>query len=123
MTIQEILAQVDELTPNTYSAQRKLQWLSDLDGRLFRELIQPRAGAERFYWPEEGYDSDEQELLAPPPYGADLYLRYLQARIAAENGEIHRYAQYSALFNQAYAEFAAWYARDHMPLQRGRWRL
>lgn len=39
MKIADCLAQVDELKPNTYDDAMKLRWLSELDGRIFYELV------------------------------------------------------------------------------------
>jgi hypothetical protein len=123
MTIQDIIAKVDELTPNQYSTEQKIGWLSTLDGKIYHEIIRTHAGADRIYYPIEGYDSDDYELIVRPPYADDLYVSYLQSRIAAENNEITKYGQFSALFNQAFADFSSWYNRSHRPFTFGRWRM
>jgi hypothetical protein len=121
MTIQEVISIVDDLMPNQYSKEQKIRWLSTLDGKIFTEVILTHAGAE--YFPYDGYDSDDAELLVKPPYASDIYTAYLQSRIAAENNEMAKYDQYSTLFNAAYQDFTAFFNRTHMPIQRGRWRL
>lgn len=120
MTIQEVIAIVDDLTPNQYRTDQKIRWLSTLDGKIFHEVVKTHLGGGCFY---QGYETDEEELLVEPPYAEDIYTRYLQARIAAENNEIAKYDQYQTLFNSAYNDFTAWYNRTHKPLTRGRWRL
>lgn len=120
MTIQEVIAIVDDLTPNQYSTDQKIRWLSTLDGKIFHEVIQAHVGGGCFF---QGYDTDEAELIVQPPYAEDVYTRYLQARIAAENNEINKYDQYQTLFNSAYGDYTAWYNRSHMPITRGRWRM
>ena len=39
MTIGEVLAEVDEINPNTIDDAVKIGWLSKLDGRIFDETI------------------------------------------------------------------------------------
>ena len=123
MTIQEVIANVDDLMPNQYATEQKIRWLSTLDGKVFHELILTHCGAETAFFPPDGYDSDDCELLVQHPYADDVYGNYLKSRIAAENNEIIKYDQFAALFNQAYNDYTAWYNRTHMPLQHGRWRL
>lgn len=123
MTIQDVIARVDELTPNQYSVEQKIGWLSTLDGKIYNEVIRTHDRAGLVFFPQEGYDTDDQDLLVPSPYAADLYCYYLESRIAEQNNEIAKYGQFSALFNQAYSDFAGWYNRTHMPKGPGRWRM
>ena len=120
MTIEEVIAKVDELAPNQYTTPQKIGWLSTLDGKIFHEVILAHACAEAFY-PEEGYSTDDEELIVRPPYAEDLYSYYLLARIAEANNETAKYNQFAALYDRAFADWAAFYGRTHMPLQRGRW--
>ena len=39
MTCAEIIARVDELEPNQYGTEQKMQWLSNLDDELLDECI------------------------------------------------------------------------------------
>ena len=39
MTIKEIIDKTDTLKPNQYSAADKMDWLSDLDGRVMKEVM------------------------------------------------------------------------------------
>ena len=120
MTIQEVIAIVDDLTPNQYSTEQKIRWLSTLDGKIFHEVIRTHLGGGVWF---QGHETDDEDLLVEAPYAEDIYTRYLQARIAAENNEIAKYDQYQTFFNNAYAEYTAWYNSTHKPLKRGRWRM
>lgn len=142
MTINEIIAKVDELEPNQYSYETKMGWLSTLDGELYEEVVKthvpenlecdPRERLwrgnplnqdipERVWrpvWPEfVPYTDGDDELLAGPPYGAPMYEAYLKSKIAAENAEIGKYNAQIILFNSAQLSFINWYNRNHMPLQ------
>ena len=39
MTIAEVLAYVDEVKPNTYDENIKIGWLSEVDGKVFNDVI------------------------------------------------------------------------------------
>ena len=112
MTIDTILAEVDEINPNTYDEQIKLGWLSKLDGRVFNDdnnLVEPTF---------TGYEevSEETELIIPDTY-SDVYRDYLMAMIAYANGESDRYANSMIMFNSNYQQYLNWYNRNHKPLQ------
>ena len=113
----DMIERVDLLEPNDYSPEQKLHWLSGLDGKVFRELIETHEDAATDTLP--AYVSGDEELLIGAPYGEDLYYYYLQAMIAAENSETQRYNKRMTLFNSAYTAFAAWYTRTHRPRRSG----
>ena len=103
MTANDIITLVDLKEPNSYSAAEKLAWLSDLDGKIFHEAILTHEHApEASFTP---YADASAELLVPAPWGEDLYVHYLVARIAAGNAETSRYNQQIALYNAAYGQF------------------
>lgn len=117
MTIREALETVDKLKPNQYDAQTKINWLSKLDGMIFKEVIlthihPPDLGA------FAGYDgaNEETELIVPYPYGEDVYNYFLQSMIDKENGEMAKYNQSATLYNNAYKAYCNWYNRTHRPI-------
>ena len=113
MNAMDVIERVDLLEANDYSPEQKLRWLSTLDGKLYREVIQSHEGAAA---PFPGpYESGGEELLVGEPYGEDLYYNYLQAMIAAENGEAQRYNRRMTLFNSACTGWINWYNRTHRP--------
>ena len=113
----DMIERVDLLEPNDYSPEQKLHWLSSLDGKVFRELIETHEDAQTDTLPV--YVNGDEELLVGAPYGEDLYYYYLQAMIAAENSETQRYNKRMTLFNSTYTAFAAWYTRTHRPKRGG----
>lgn len=120
MTCGAIIALVDKLKPNRFTAEQKYQWLSDLDGMIVRELIETHEGSPLTapfagYRPEKDEDT---ELLVPAPYDG-LYRWYLESQIDLGNMEIAKYNNAKALFNQAYITYTDHYNRTHMPKQRG----
>lgn len=116
MTLQETLAACDRMKPNACPEQEKRRWLSELDGRIYRELLACHEGAPETF---SGYDMQTAggtELLVPDRY-AELYLYYLSAQIDFVNAEFVRYNNAAALYNTAYEAFANAYHREHRPLQ------
>lgn len=64
-----------------------------------------------------GYDANTNtatELLVPAPYD-DIYVRWLEAQVDYANGEYGKYNNSITMYNSAYAEYANYYNRKHMP--------
>lgn len=123
MTIAEVIAKTDELSPNQYSTDQKIGWLSTLDGQIYHSIIMTHDRRCCYFFPPDGYDTDDYDLIIKPPYAEDIYVNYLLSRIAQANSEITKYNQYAALHNQALDSWTAWYTQTHMPITRGRWKL
>ena len=85
MTVNDIIAAVDLKEPNSYSREEKLRWLSALDGKVREEVLLTHEGYDGSsdFAP---YESGEEELLIPFPYGEGVYTHYLIAMIAAARG-------------------------------------
>lgn len=114
MTIIEAINQVDGLKHNTYSQHDKVVWLSRLDGRIQRQIIDTHENPDGFYM---GYDDEtdvQTVLLAPPPYD-EMYLRWLEAMIDYANGEYGKYNNSMLMFQTIYDDFSNDYNRNHMP--------
>ena len=128
MTINKVLALVDEIDANTYDTKVKIGWLSKLDGRVFNDIILTHEhelvddGTEEGNLIEptfSGYSdaSLDTELLIADTY-SDVYTDYLMAMIAYSNGETERYQNSMIMFNTNYREYANWYNRTHKPIQK-----
>ena len=126
MTVEEILAQVDEIKANTYDENIKILWLSELEGRIFNDIILTHE--HDLVEDEEGnmveptftgYDesSENVDVIAPDTY-ADLYRNYLFTMIDYSNGETDRYTNSMLMFNNSYEQFEIWYNRTHKPIQK-----
>ena len=118
MTLLEAINRIDVLKPNGYSQAEKIQWLSNLDGIIKREIIDTHEGGDGVTF--NGYTEETSlttELLVPAPYD-DVYLRYLEAQIDYANGEYTKYNNSSEAYNTAYSNFQRCYNRTHMPKGR-----
>ena len=117
MTIQEAIDRVDTLKPNKYADDKKVAWLNEVDGLIWREIFLTHDGLE----PESefnGYTADSDmstELLVPSPY-TDIYVFYLACQIDLWNGEMTKYANDKTLYNNVYLTFSDYYNKQHMPL-------
>lgn len=114
MTVNEAIATIDSrMIGNQYPIEDKVRWLSDLDSRVYAEVISryENSGMSGF----AGYSADcdlNNELIAEKGY-ADMYIYYLQAMINKENCEYTRYNNCMVMFNTFYALFVRQYNRAH----------
>ena len=120
MTAGEALTAADALRPNQYSDAQKLAWLRLLDGKLVTEILAAYGGEEPAL--DEPYTA-ATELLAPFPYGWELYTAWLFAQIDLNNAELTKYNQSMTLFASAWRQLADRANRLHPALGRGGWRL
>ena len=118
MTIQAMIDRVDTLKPNMFPPHRKIAWLSDLDGKIWQEIVQ-----EHEWMPSgiryEGYDQDtspDTELLAPDAY-ADVYEHYLMAMMDNANRETGEYMKHMMMFNASWQTLCDYWNRKYMPKQ------
>lgn len=113
MTIGEVISRVDELSPSQYSNEQKLRWLTNLDGKIYEEIVKTHRDPIRETF--TAYTGTQAELLVPFPYAEDLYVFYLQAMIALQNAEDGKYEQMRVVYNEALEAFENWYNRTHEP--------
>ena len=149
MTIQECIDRADNLYPNQYSEENKVDWLSRLDYRIFTDVIlthEPimppppeEIRAESTANPLD-IDTDKplpphppefepykvtnmtKELLVPFPFD-ELYIVYLQMKIDEANKETAQYNTNATFFNHYYDEFAKDYNRKHLPINKARYEM
>lgn len=115
MTIIEAVNGIDSFKTNTYSQEDKIQWLSKLDMTVKLEIIDTHEGGDDIEF--SGYTSAtpvDTAMLIPAPH-EDVYLRWLEAQIDYANGEFGKFNNSITMFNAAYAAFANYYNRTHMP--------
>lgn len=118
MTIQEALTRADAIRHNTYTQEEKIQWLSRLDGKI-QKLILDVYEKESVDFP--GYDADtpgNTVLLVDKPFD-EIYLYWLEAQICYRDGEIGDYNSAIAQYNRLYSTFVDSYRKHHMPQSAG----
>lgn len=119
MTIAELLHMVDEIRPNQFSELTKTLWLSEIEHRVFDEVISKGADCcPYFRFTGYTYPLNQETVLAVPDRYADVYRTYIYAKIDQSLGEIDRYNNDSLLHSSAWMDYAAWYRRHHYPRER-----
>lgn len=119
MTIAQAISRADALMPNQWTEAQKIQMLSDCDSAIYLEIMSTHATDDTTPTTFAGYASDVDTstvLLVGAPYDI-LYIRWLHAQYEMYNREIVRYNNMIALYDVAYADYAAYYNRTHLPLQ------
>lgn len=116
MLLSEAITRADELRPgNEFPESDKRRWLSELDHKIYEEIIRTHEGGEDAAY--SGYDEDTPGdvcLLAPEAY-AEIYPAWLIAKVDLHNSEIAKYNNSITEFNALYQAFERWYNRTHMP--------
>lgn len=116
MTIIEAISRVDSVKPNVYPQEDKVQWLSNLDGTIKRDVIDKHEGGEKILFTPYTADTPlDTVLLVSAPY-EDLYITWLESKIDYANAEYIRYNNSVTRFNDVYSSFANDYNRNHMPI-------
>ena len=111
MTIEQARSAADGLRNNLIDRDVKKRMLSELDGRIYYEIMNAYGKEGEF----EGYSPttpNDRELLVPYPYDS-LYIAYLEQELERLSGELQRYNNASVLFNERYGAFSAWWMRTH----------
>lgn len=130
MRLQQAMDRVDEMRPNMQDNLLKIDWLSELDGLIWKELIIRHEMTPEEYagYPQDEngipqmpvYDADTdpgQQLLVPAPYD-NIYLYWLMAKIDEQTMEQEKYNNDRAMFNASWESFSDYWTRNHMPLSK-----
>lgn len=117
MTVNELIEKVDRLRPNQIDAEDKLEWVSQLEELIWREIIRTHEGGEETAFTAPDGDS---QLTVPAAY-EEMYWHWLEMKIAYANDEIDRYNNAAQAFGSAFSDFRNWYNREHMPTCRNKW--
>lgn len=121
MLFKEALQIAHKLTPSMYSEEDRARWLLMLENQIWNEVIMTHVG---FCCKGKPTGEPDSELLVPDQFAEDVYVNWLQARVAKENAESAKYNQAAALFNAAYGQYKGWYNERHRPLpDRLCWRV
>ena len=119
MTINDALSRCDALFPGAgLNTEVKISWLSELDQTVKTEIFDTHVDAPAF----DGYTSDsagDTTLLVPPPYD-EMYIYYLQAKLAYVNGELAQYNNAMTMFNELWGKYSRKYNREHRTVASSR---
>lgn len=111
MKLSTVLALVDEIKPNAFSAQTKTVWLNEIEGLVQTEILLVRVEEIIVY----DYESNANtELLVSAPH-SKIYAAYLMAQIDFANGEYNKYQNSMVVFNSYFGEYQRWFANNYRP--------
>ncbi len=105
MTLREAIDRFDLLYPNALPYPAKLKILSDLDGRLYAQVLSGYENAPAAFSGYTEATPADTALLVRFPYD-DIYVKALCAENDAVNGDIARYNNAAAMFNAAWEQYA-----------------
>ena len=121
MTIQQAMDKADAMKPNMMLETVKIGFLSEIEGKIHEEIIMTHEHtAEEETLPVYDEDTDTStEMLVPAPYDM-VYVYWLMAQIDHLNQEMDKYNNDRGLFEDAWGNFADYWNRKKMPIQRNR---
>lgn len=120
MTLREAIERADDLFPNSYSQDLKIEWLEALDSMIYRDIISTHVGSCCDWCDEfEGYTEAnlDDELVVGQPY-QEIYYFWLESKICYQNAEYAKYNNAVLRFNDYYEGYKNDYNRHHRPKTR-----
>lgn len=120
MTINEVLEKVSRVRMDAVDDSTKAGWLLELDGKLFREVIETHemnAGEEMPDYPKQFPEDEDKDLLVKAPYD-NLYELYVLAQVDFVNREYDNYNNGAMVYAAALDEWKKAYHRTHLPKGR-----
>lgn len=113
--IYNVLRYVDDIKPNRFTDDTKVQWLNEVEGYIQTEVMMLALADVVQYAPEAHMHTD---LFVKPPHDK-LYALYLCAMIDFANGEYDKYANTMQLYNEFLGEYIGWYTLHFRPADGG----
>lgn len=116
LSLNEVIKRFDEYKPNKYTQSEKVQWLSELDQRIYNEIFKTHEGNNlvSFDGYADGVPVSAMPALVAEPYSI-VYQYWMEAKVDYHNRDFAAYNVSSAMFNQAYNDYERYYNRTHMP--------
>ena len=107
MTIKGLIDKVKEEKPNTFTDEKLLSFVNEIETDVAEQLIEE-------FDPYENVD--ETELLAPAPYDR-LYVSYLKAMIDYSNEEYPSYQLNAEQHRQDFTDYINWIVRENKAVE------
>lgn len=115
LTLGKLIAAVDKLRPNVFTNDQKTQWVNDVEGDVWLNvLLLSPADLQPYNW-----ETDQGAVLTVQSPFDGLYTYYLEAMIAYESEEDDTYQNAMEQYNQAYLKYLKWVA-EHLHPQDGK---
>ena len=111
MEIRQAVLIADEMKPNAFSEELKMQWINQVEGIIQTDVLLLNKAE---YITYEHPTDLRRKLLVDAPHDK-LYPIYLAAMIDFTHGEYSKYQNTMELFNAYLNEFSCWYADNYAP--------
>lgn len=124
MTVAGMIEQFNMERPNQVEDSVKMSWLRKCEANILDTIIflripkddEPTRDEWNKYLEDFDYDS---EMILKEPYD-DLYIYFLDQRVAMNNNDTKRYNVASRMFDNAFLAYQQKYNREHLPIQRNK---
>lgn len=112
-TIKEIIEYVDSVKPNQYTTAQKIEWLSELDWQIYKEVMLTNEAEDVIEF--SGYKEGDEEkfLIVEEPFSNLIYCPYIEAKIDYNNAEYSKFNNSMTMFNSTYQEYQKYYRKNH----------
>lgn len=107
ITASAVLSTVDSLLPNQYTSAEKMRWLAQAEAYIQREILGNTDAMASI--------TASSQLTAETPYD-EMYRYYIEAQIHYANGEMARYNNAAAAWNNTLTAYRDFCARAAMPV-------
>ena len=113
MTVIQAIERFDNLYPNEFSLQEKVDWLNECDGLAYKEIMSNYEGVPEF----NGHTNTNEELLISSPYDR-LYESFMAWKMYLAREEIDRYNNFAGKYATEWQEWANYFNRTHRVEQK-----
>lgn len=111
MEIRQAILFADEMKPNAFSEELKMQWINQVEGIIQTDvLLLDKSEFITYEFPTDA----NTKLLVDAPHDK-LYPVYLAAMIDFTHGEYSKYQNTMEVFNAYLSEFSCWFADNYAP--------
>lgn len=117
MTYKEAYDAYSHTRPSSLSKDEVYGILYNIDKKIHEEIIKTHEGYDGGEYPAKSAIQDNTMLIAPEPY-AELYIYYVAMTNDLILSETARANNDSAMFNIRYQEYADWFNRNNLPIQK-----
>lgn len=119
MTIEQVLAKVDEMKPNMMSRSAKIGFINEIESIIHDEIVMTHEHtAAQETQPDYDNDTDGTTELIMGSADGMLYVWWVISKIDLQNMEYDKHNNDYSLFQHAYDEASDRWTRHHMPISR-----
>ncbi|MDR0819159.1 MAG: hypothetical protein LBN43_06275 [Oscillospiraceae bacterium] len=115
-TLQEIIDYIDDIVPNAFTVQQKVQWIAELDGDIALQVMKLN-DANLFNYSEHFPDSMTWHVFLSFPYD-NIYALWLRTQIDFGNNEYDKDYNAIAIYNARLVEFQKWFLNNYFTKHR-----